>query len=79
MKKLGILLCILFLLLAGCGGGSVATTPTDPTDFTVWLNMGLTYPTQDSLPDGQGQEVDVILLLAGHGHVNLISPILLVV
>jgi hypothetical protein len=63
MKKLGILLCILFLLLAGCGGESVATTPSDPTDFTVWLNMGLTYPTQDSLPDGQGQEVDVILLL----------------
>lgn len=60
MKRLSILLCILCLLLSGC---TTEAAPTDPTDFTVWLNMGLTYPTQDSLPDGQGQAVNVILLL----------------
>lgn len=60
MKRFGILLSILCLLLCGC---SSQTDLTDPTDTTVWLNMNLSYPTQDSLPDGQVEKVNVILLL----------------
>ena len=54
------ILCLLCLLLVGCG--PVAETEST-VDTTAWLNMGLDYPVLDCLPDGQGQSVKVILLL----------------
>ena len=60
MKIKGLIACMLCLLLWGCG------TPEEteaPVDTTAWLNMGLTYPISDSLPDGQGRSARVILLL----------------
>ena len=60
MKKIVIFLLLLSVALYGCGN-----IPSDPsaTDETVWLNMQTEYPMADSLPDGQGQRVKVILLL----------------
>ena len=60
MKIKAMILCLVCLLLLGCGG-PVATG--EPVDTTAWLNMGLDYPVVDYLPDGQGQSVRVILLL----------------
>lgn len=60
MKFKLILLCVLCLLLCGC---QTDVEPIEATDPTVWLNMGLSYPVDDSLPDGQGQRAKVILLL----------------
>ena len=54
---LALLLC---LLLLGCVGAG-ETVPT--VDTTAWLNMNTEYPVADTLPDGQGQRVKVILLL----------------
>ena len=60
MRIKGLIACMLCLLLCGCGaqGGM-----EEPTDTTAWLNMGLTYPVSDTLPDGQGRSARVILLL----------------
>lgn len=59
MKKT-LILCLLCLLLWGCGP---AEATENPVDTTAWLNMGLSYPVVDCLPDGQGQSAKVILLL----------------
>ena len=60
MRKIIILILLLAVALCGCSNGQ-----QDPsaTDETVWLNMQTEYPMADSLPDGQGQRVKVILLL----------------
>ena len=51
---------ILFcLLLCGCGKAK----PAETVDTTAWLNMGLTFPVVDDLPDGEGRQAKVILLL----------------
>ena len=51
---------ILFcLLLCGCGEAK----PAETVDTTAWLNMGLTFPVVDDLPDGEGRQAKVILLL----------------
>ena len=60
MKNKGLILCLLCLLLWGCAAPERAE---EATDTTVWLNMGLTFPVAESLPEGQGQSVKVILLL----------------
>ena len=60
MKNKGLILCLLCLLLWGCAAPERAE---EATDTTVWLNMGLTFPVVESLPEGQGQRVKVILLL----------------
>lgn len=60
MKIKVLILCLVCLLLCGCGA-PVATG--EPVDTTAWLNMGLDYPVVDCLPDGQGRSVRVILLL----------------
>ena len=59
MKKT-LILCLLCLLLWGCGP---AEATENPVDTTAWLNMGLSYPVVDCLPDGKGQSAKVILLL----------------
>ena len=59
-KNKGLILCLLCLLLWGCAAPERAE---EATDTTVWLNMGLTFPVVESLPEGQGQSVKVILLL----------------
>ena len=58
--KRTLILCLLCLLLWGCGP---AEATENPVDTTAWLNMGLSYPVVDCLPDGQGQSAKVILLL----------------
>lgn len=60
MKIKVIALFLLCLLLSGCVGAGEAM-PT--VDTTAWLNMNMEYPVADTLPDGQGQRVKVILLL----------------
>jgi len=60
MKNKGLILCLLCLLLWGCAAPERAE---EATDTTVWLNMGLTFPVVESLPEGQGQSVKVVLLL----------------
>ena len=60
MKIKAMILCLVCLLLLGCGGPAATE---EPVDTTAWLNMGLDYPVMDCLPDGQGQKVRVILLL----------------
>ena len=60
MKRQLFAVFLLCLLLVGCApAGSTEST----VDTTAWLNMGLTYPILDCLPDGVGQKVQVILLL----------------
>lgn len=54
---LAVLVC---LLLVGCGK-PVADAPT--VDTTAWLHMQTEFPMTDTLPDGEGREVKVILLL----------------
>lgn len=51
----------LVILLQGCGLQAEGSEPTE--DFTVWLNMNKEFDVPDSLPDGEGQKVKVILLL----------------
>ena len=60
MRNIIVYILLLSIVLCGCTNGN-----SDPsaTDETVWLNMQLEYPMADSLPDGQGQRVKVILLL----------------
>ena len=58
--KRTLILCLLCLLLWGCGP---AEATENPVDTTAWLNMGLSYPVVDCLPDGKGQSAKVILLL----------------
>ncbi len=60
MRRKRLLVCLLCLLLCGC---AMAGDPEESTDTTVWLNMGLDFPIADTLPDGQGQEAKVIVLL----------------
>lgn len=57
MKRLTALILML-LLLCGCAQNSDAAT-----DTTAWLNMNLDYTVADSLPEGEGKPVKVILLL----------------
>lgn len=60
MKRMILWMLLACLLLCGCGpAGETENT----VDTTAWLNMGLTYPVLDCLPDGAGQKAQVILLL----------------
>lgn len=54
------LAALLCLLLVGCGRPA-AEVPT--VDTTAWLHMQTEFPMTDTLPDGEGREVKVILLL----------------
>jgi len=60
MKKSLCFILLLCLLLCGCGtiGQTEATV-----DTTAWLNMNKEYPIVDTLPDGQGAHVKVIVLI----------------
>ncbi len=60
-RKFVLLLAALCLLLAACA--ALPGDPTETADFTVWLNMNKEYPLRNTLPDGGGQRVKVILLL----------------
>lgn len=60
MKIRMIIAVSLCLLLLGCSGPAMQT-PT--VDTTAWLNMQTAFPMTDTLPDGEGREVKVILLL----------------
>lgn len=56
----GILAALLCLLLCGCAGAE----ENDATvDTTAWLNMQTEFPMADTLPEGQGQPVKVIVLI----------------
>ncbi len=55
---LGVVL-IMSLLLAGCKDD----TPTTPGDTVVVLDMNTDFPINDTLPDGEGKKVKVVLLL----------------
>ena len=57
MKIKALFVCLLCLLLLGCG------TEEETVDTTAWLSMGLDYSVLDCLPDGRGQSAKVILLL----------------
>ena len=60
MKWKMTLVVLLCLLLWGCAGaGENAST----VDTTAWLNMQTDFPMSDTLPDGHGQQVKVILLI----------------
>lgn len=60
LKFKAILAALLCLLLCGCSGAG----ESDPTvDTTAWLNMQTEFSMADTLPDGQGQRVKVILLI----------------
>lgn len=60
MKMKATVALLLCLLLCGCAGaGELDTT----VDTTAWLSMNTEYTIADTLPDGQGQPVKVILLL----------------
>lgn len=59
---LWVLTASMLLSLCACGVQSGGEEQTDE-DFTVWLNMNLEYPLNDSLPSGQGKPAKVILLL----------------
>lgn len=63
MRKTTLLrvLFILCLCLAGCQDAADTTATTE--DFTVFMDMNTAYSVPDSLPDGNGQRVKVILLL----------------
>ena len=63
MKTRAILAVLLCLLL--CGSCAVAEQKTTETtlDTTAWLQINMEYPIADTLPDGQGEKVKVILLL----------------
>ena len=69
MKRRTILLLIAFLPAILSAVGLLACTPTDPEADTVdpnetyWLNMDTDYTAPDGLPQGDGQEAKVILLL----------------
>lgn len=61
-KKLlsGLLLGCLIFALCGC----VLQQTGNPTeDFTVFMNMNTEYPVSNSLPEGNGETVKVIVLL----------------
>jgi hypothetical protein len=60
LKMKGILAVLLCLLLLGCAGQG---GDGGYVDTTAWLSMNTEFPMADSLPDGQGQTVKVILLL----------------
>ena len=55
-----VMIMVLTFTLSGCqsNGGEASTE-----DETYWLNMNVDYPLDDSLPDGDGKRVKVILLL----------------
>ena len=63
-KTMAALLMVMIMMLtfplSGCqsNGGEASTE-----DETYWLNMNVDYPLDDSLPDGDGKRVKVILLL----------------
>lgn len=56
------MICFLLLCMVLCGCVNRDAEPS-PVDTTAWLNMQMEYPMVDSLPEGQGQRVKVILLL----------------
>lgn len=60
MKRKVIIAVLLCLLLWGCAGagGNDATV-----DTTAWLNMQTDFPMSDTLPDGHGEQVKVIILI----------------
>lgn len=60
MKIKTLALCLLCLLLLGCAAPGGAE---EATDTTAWLHMGLSFPLAEPMPDGQGQQAKVILLL----------------
>lgn len=60
MRGKAILTVLLCLLLWGCAG---AEDGGATVDTTAWLNMQTEFPMADTLPDGEGQPVKVILLL----------------
>lgn len=59
MKRLivGVLLLILLTGCAGAGGNDATV------DTTAWLNMQTDFPMSDTLPDGHGEQVKVIILI----------------
>lgn len=66
MKKTAIL-CLALMLFLVCAPLGSCTVPKEegelPADQTVWLNMNTDFPSAQSLPDGGGKRVKVILLL----------------
>lgn len=72
MKRIFIIiLSFIMLLLSSCiftdgGEGSTTTVPDGPGFFEgvqVDLDMNMSYPIVDSLPDGEGKPLKVVLLL----------------
>lgn len=59
-NRVMILALLLCMMLTGCTR-SEGTAPT--VDTTAWLNMNSEYPIADTLPDGQGERVKVIVLI----------------
>ncbi|MBE6559188.1 MAG: sialate O-acetylesterase [Ruminococcaceae bacterium] len=49
------------LTMSGCQSNCAVESATE--DVTYWLNMNTDYPADESLPDGLGKSVKVILLL----------------
>ncbi len=58
---LAVVSIMLTLVLSSCRNSSDAEASTE--DETYWLNMNTDFPSDASLPDGEGKHVKVILLL----------------
>ena len=59
MKIKAVFVAALCVLLCGCSVSELTAT----VDTTAWLSMKTEYPIADTLPDGQGEKVKVIVLL----------------
>ena len=61
MKKILLLISLLCIALPGCAGIPESIDPSE--DFTVIMDLNTEYAQPDSLPDGEGKQAKVILLL----------------
>lgn len=60
---MALLLCTVLLFASFVSCRPSSGPETDTPDQTQWLSMNTAYPTPDTLPEGGGERVKVILLL----------------